>query len=98
MVRSKCSVVVIRLILALSLVDVGCGGGNYSPPAQPSPQPSPHPSDSGLTEPWEIFFQSDLNPGEFIVLEASLSQTGEHLSSEANGAAIFQGHGTLPYQ
>ena len=87
------------LILSLSFIGIGCGGGNYSPPIQPSPQPSPDPSGgSGLEGPWEIFFQSDLNPREFIVLETNLSQTDKHLFSEANGAAIFQGQGPMPYQ
>jgi len=86
-------------VTALIFAMVGCGGGNYSRPNSPSPQPSPGPSgSSGLEGPWEIFFQSDLNPSAFIVLEANLSQTDAHLFSEANGAVIFQGQGSLPYQ
>lgn len=87
------------LILSLSLIGIGCGGGKYSSPVQPSPQPPPSPSSgSNLQGPWEIFFQSDLSPGEFVVLEANLSQTDKHLFSEANGAVIFQGQGPMAYQ
>lgn len=86
------------VILSLSLIGVGCGGGKYSSPVQPSPQPPPSPSSSSSLQGWEIFFQSDLNPREFIVLEANLSQTDKHLFSEANGAVIFQAQGSMPYQ
>ena len=87
------------LILSLSLIGVGCAGGKYSSPIQPAPLPPPSPSTrSTLQGPWEIFFQSDLNPHEFIVLEANLSLTDKHLFSEANGAVIFQGQGSMPYQ
>lgn len=84
------------LILSLSFIGIGCGGGKYASPTQPSPQPPP--GGSSLQGPWEIFFQSDLNPREFIVLEANLSQTDKHLFSEAHGAVIFQGQGSMPYQ
>jgi len=94
MVRSKCSVVVIRLILALSLVDVGCGGGNYSPPSQPSPQPSPQPSAKPNMEgSWEIVFQSDVSPNEPTILEMNLSQSATHLTAEPTGILAFQGKG-----
>ena len=87
------------LILSLSLIGIGCGGGKYSSTVQPSPQPLPSPSSgSNLQGPWEIFFQSDLSPGEFVVLEANLSQTDQHLFSEANGAVIFRGQGPMAYQ
>jgi len=83
------------LILSLSFIGIGCGGGKSSSPVLPSPGPS---GASSLQGAYEIFFQSDLSPGEFIVLEANLSQTGKHLFSEANGAAIFQGQGPTAYQ
>jgi len=82
------------LILSLSLISVGCGGGKYSSHVQ---LPS-SPSSANLQGPWEIFFQSDLSPGEFVVLEANLSQTDQHLFSEANGAVIFRGQGPMAYQ
>ena len=93
--RSYLQPLILSLALSVSLIGIGCGGGKYSP-IQPSPQPSPGgPSFQG---PWEIFFQSDLSPGEFIVLEANLSQTDKHLFSEAHGAVIFQAQGSIPYQ
>lgn len=83
-------------LTALIFVMGGCGGGKYSSPVQPSTQPPS--SGSNLQGPWEIFFQSDLNPRDFIVLEANLSQTDKHLFSDANGAVIFQGQGSAAYQ
>jgi hypothetical protein len=85
-------------VTALIFVMGGCGGGKYSSPVQPSPQPPPSPSSGSNLQGWEIFFQSDLSPGQFIVLEASLSQTGKHLFSEPDGAVIFQAQGSIPYQ
>jgi len=83
------------LILSLTLIGIGCGGGKYSSTVQPPPTVS---AGSDLQGPWEIFFQSDLSPSQFIVLEANLSQTDKHLSSDANGAVIFQGQGSAAYQ
>jgi hypothetical protein len=87
-------------VTALILAIGGCGGGKYSSPVQPSPQPQPPPSPSSSSnlQGWEVFFQSDLNPGQLIVLEATLSQTDKHLFSEANGAVIFLAQGSIPYQ
>ena len=94
MVRSKYSRPIIRLILALSLVDVGCGGGNYSPASQSSPQPSPGPSAvPSMQGSWEIVFQSDVSPNKPTVLEMNLSESGTHLTAEPTGVLAFQGKG-----
>ena len=93
MVRSKYSGVVIRLVLALSLVNVGCGGG-YSRSTQPSPQPSPQPSTKpNMQGSWEIVFQSDVSPNEPTVLEMNLSQSATRLTAEPTGILAFQGKG-----
>lgn len=94
MVRSKYSGVVIRLVLALSLVNVGCGGG-YSRSTQPSPQPSPQPSTKpNMQGSWEIVFQSDVSPNEPTALEMNLSQSGTHLTAEPTSVRVFQATGT----
>ena len=78
----------LKLILCLSLVDIGCGGSNYSPPAQPPPGPSVVSSVQGS---WEIQLHSEVSPNEYIVLEANLSQTGTKVFAGAPSALVYQG-------
>lgn len=79
----------LKLILCLSLVDIGCGGSNYSPPAQPPPGPSVVlPSVQGS---WEIQLHSEVSPNDYTVLEANLSQTGTKVFAGAPSALVYQG-------
>jgi hypothetical protein len=80
----------LHLAVALSLTILpGCGsttgGGGTGSGGQTSPPAS-------LDGPWEVLFHSNLAPDKLTVLEANLTSTNKHLSSETNGAVIFQTH------
>ncbi len=44
--------------------------------------------------PWELVFQSDINPGLPTVLEMNLTQSGTHLTAGATSTLAFEGQGT----
>ncbi len=85
------------LILSLSLLGTGCGGGNYSSSSQPSTTPPTPSTVSSMQGSWEILFHADSSPTEFTVLEANLSQSGTHLAVASPSALVFQGEGTVPW-
>jgi hypothetical protein len=86
------------IILSLSLLNIGCGVGGYSPPMQPSPSPAPSPQPSPspnpgvqtMQGPWVVWFHSDVS-NDYIVLEANISQSGTHVFAGATSALVYQG-------
>jgi hypothetical protein len=81
------------IILSLSLITIGCGGG-YSSPMQPtpapSPQPSPNPAVQSMQGAWVVWFHSDVS-NDYTVLEANISQAGTHVFAGATSALVYQG-------
>ena len=74
--------------LCISLADIGCGGGSYSPPPPP-----PGPSGlSSLQGSWELQFHSDVTSDDYTVLEINLSQAGSKVFAGATSALVYQGN------
>ncbi len=78
----------LKLILCLSLLDIGCGGSSYSPPVQGPPGT---PLVASVQGSWELQLHSEVSPNEYTVLEANLSQTGTKVSAGAPSALVYQG-------